>query len=327
VIVNVPTAGDFTQAGSDLLNLAWSQVHELISKLADFDREASKTDEEKEKSPYVLPGRETPEEKEARHREYWSAAERDLGNALTIAHQGMEFILKGQIASVSPYLLIIQDPKEWPKPDRGGNIDFGLFRTVDAIHLPRMCEAVSGKEFPFEIKKEYERLRWLRNRIIHSVSKVDFNPAEVFSIILRFQNFAFAGSSWFTARAAYLEKTGHSTLYSADWVHFAVVQEAIILIDCLSNQECRKLLGFDKRRRRYLCPWCSHESEQFFGPPTYLCQFPNRDSKQTQLKCLVCAEPITVERRPCTSSGCKGDVIWPDDSICLTCGDTQEEVD
>lgn len=192
MIVNVPTAGDFAQVGSDLLNLAWSQVHELIAQLAEFDRQTPN---------------ETPSEIATRHREYWSAGERDLGSALTIAHQGIEFILKGQVASVNPYLLIIQDPKDWPKSDKEGNIDFGLFRTVDAIHLPRMCEAISGKEFPAEIKKEYERLRGLRNRIIHSVAKLSFNPAEVFSIILRFQNFAFP---WSKVRSAYLERTGYS---------------------------------------------------------------------------------------------------------------------
>ena len=327
MIVNVPTAGDFTQIGSDLLNLAWSQVHELISRLAEFDGDVSKSDEEKEKSVYELPGRETPAEKETRHREYWEASERDLGNALTIAQQGIEFVLKGQVAAVSPYLLIDQDPKDWPKIGKDRNIDFGLFRTVDAIHLPRLCEAVSGKQVPIEIKEEYERLRGLRNRIIHSVSKLDLNAAEVFSIILRFHNFAFPKTSWFKARAAYLEKTAHSTLYSADWVDFAVIQEAINLINCLSNQECINLLELDKRRRRYRCPICSHESENYFGPPAYICQFPSRAPKQTQLKCLICAEPITVERRLCTSSGCQGDVIWPDDSICLTCGDTAQETD
>jgi hypothetical protein len=57
--MNVPTANDFTEVGSDLLNLAWSQVHELVSKLADFDREAAESEEKKEKSPYVLPSQET----------------------------------------------------------------------------------------------------------------------------------------------------------------------------------------------------------------------------------------------------------------------------
>jgi hypothetical protein len=162
LIVNVPTAIDFTQAGSDLLNLAWSQVHEMISRLAEFDRDAAKADEEKEKSIFELPGQETPEEKESRHRAYWSAGERDLGNALTIAHQGIEFVLKGQVAAVSPYLLIVQDPKDWPKTDKDGNVDFGLFRTMDAIHLPRICEAVSGKQFPLDIKEEvrtFERIK------------------------------------------------------------------------------------------------------------------------------------------------------------------------
>ena len=151
MIINVPTAEDFTRAGCNLLNLAWSQVDGLLAGLSDFEKDTSLESLENV-SPGLVPIREaepeTKKERTARHTAYWSAAERELANAIAIAHQGVEFLLKGRIALVSPYLLIVQDPKHWPKPDDNREIDFSLFRAIDAIHLPRICEAVSDQNFP-----------------------------------------------------------------------------------------------------------------------------------------------------------------------------------
>jgi hypothetical protein len=205
----------------------------------------------------------------------------------------VEFLLKGRVAQVSPYLLITQDPKDWPKPDNRGEIDFSLFRVVDAIHLPRICEAISGQKLPAQLKNEYDRLRRLRNRALHSVGKLDFKPAELFAIVLRFYKFLFPTSSWFADRSKYLENSQQAVLDSPIWVQAQLAQEALRLIDSLDKTECLELLEFDKSRRRYLCPFCNSESGHFFGPPVYLTQFSIRGKKQTKLKCLLCDEPIS----------------------------------
>ena len=41
MIINVPTAEDFTRAGCNLLNLAWSQVDGLLAGLSDFEKDTS----------------------------------------------------------------------------------------------------------------------------------------------------------------------------------------------------------------------------------------------------------------------------------------------
>ena len=186
MIINVPTAEDFTRAGCNLLNLAWSQVDGLLAGLSDFEKDTSLESLENV-SPGLVPIREaepeTKKERTARHTAYWSAAERELANAIAIAHQGVEFLLKGRIALVSQYLLIVQDPKHWPKPDDNREIDFSLFRAIDAIHLPRICEAVSDQKFPSNFRNEYDRLRRLRNRVMHSVGKLDFDSGDLFWIM------------------------------------------------------------------------------------------------------------------------------------------------
>jgi len=88
----------------------------LLAGLSDFEKDTS-LESLKNVSPGLVPIREaepeTKKERTARHTAYWAAAERELANAIAIAHQGVEFLLKGRIALVSPYLLIVQDPKHW----------------------------------------------------------------------------------------------------------------------------------------------------------------------------------------------------------------------
>ncbi len=323
MIINVPNAEDFTRTGSDLLNLGWSQADSLLAALNDFEHDASSENDGLGPPAIPAPKPETDEERRERQREYWSAADRALANAITIAHQGIEFLLKGRIALISPYLLIVQEPRDWPRPDENGNLDFSQFRTIDAIHLPKICEAVSEEKFPSALRNEYDRLRSLRNRVMHSVGKIDLEVAHLFSIVLRFYKFLFPSASWFVSRRRHLENSQDSVLYSSDWVESQLIREAVRLIDSLSPAACKELLGFDKSRRRYLCPYCDHESTSLYGPRAYFCQFPSREKNQAQLKCLLCPDPILVERKPCREKDCRGDVIWPDDQICLTCGEGQ----
>jgi hypothetical protein len=170
VITNVPTAEDFTLTGSNLVNLAWSQ-------LADFEREESSETASPQLSAIRKSESATDEERTARRREYWFAAERELDKRHSDRPSGgVEFLLKGRTAQVSPYLLIVEDPRDWPRPDNIGEIDFSHFRAVDAIHLPRICEAISGQKLPSQLRNEYDGLRGLRNRALHSVGKLDFKP-------------------------------------------------------------------------------------------------------------------------------------------------------
>jgi hypothetical protein len=135
VIINVPTAEDYARTGLDLLNLAWRQVDDLNAKLQLFDRD----------NP-----RETEEENQERHRQIWDASDRQIANAVVIAQQATEFLLKGRIASVSPYFLISNDLKDWPKPDTSNTIEFSRFKTVDAVQLTKICDAVSPYRLPTE---------------------------------------------------------------------------------------------------------------------------------------------------------------------------------
>ena len=84
-VTDVPNYEDFLHIGSDHLQLAWDQVADLLT---DIDDTLDVYDEETKN-------------------EYWKASRRILLTALTTAQQGIELALKGYIAQVSPYLLIV----------------------------------------------------------------------------------------------------------------------------------------------------------------------------------------------------------------------------
>ena len=66
MIINVPTAEDFTRAGCNLLNLAWSQVDGLLAGLSDFEKDTS-LESLQNVSPGLVPIREAePETKKER---------------------------------------------------------------------------------------------------------------------------------------------------------------------------------------------------------------------------------------------------------------------
>ena len=311
MIINVPGAEDYSRTGLDLLNVSWRQADSLYASLLLFDHD--------------LAGKESAEEKAERHRQYWDAADRQIANAIVLAQQAIEFLLKGKIAAVSPYLLIANDPKEWPKADGNNRIEFSQFRTIDAVQLTKVCNSVAEHTLPEEFQNHYDELRGLRNRIMHSVGSASIQGPDLYRTILKSFKYLEPGKSWFEERRIHLESDEHAVLYSSDDAYYLLIKETLRVIGSLSAGECSDLLGFDKRKRRYLCPNCEAELSGFEDRGAYLCQFAGDSPGQTSVTCYLCGSHFDVERTPCSNRDCKGDVIWTEDQSCLTCGAQKEE--
>ncbi|HFG1611539.1 TPA: hypothetical protein ACGFXY_003672, partial [Vibrio cholerae] len=128
MINNIPTNDDFYKAGRELLDLAWDMIVKLLLNLKEGEYYGVDSDEISE--------------------EYWSKAKRQLTTSLSITQQGIEFLIKGRICQISPFLLIIESPSKWPSPYRESVIDFNEFRTLDAQDLVRVHDTFS--EVPFD---------------------------------------------------------------------------------------------------------------------------------------------------------------------------------
>ena len=124
MIKDVPSSQDFFEAGIELFDFAWDTVSPLWTNLSEAEEEGVDTAEVSE--------------------QYWAAAKRRLTTALAMTQQGVEFILKGKIAEISPHLLLAGSHDRWPSPYEGHDLTFSQFKMVDAQDLIRLHDTVIG---------------------------------------------------------------------------------------------------------------------------------------------------------------------------------------
>jgi hypothetical protein len=79
MITDLPTSQDFQESGIGFLNLAWESAIDLLLELKEWKVEGAD---------------------ELSCDEYWKAAHRPLATATALAQQGIELLLKAQIAEV-----------------------------------------------------------------------------------------------------------------------------------------------------------------------------------------------------------------------------------
>jgi len=126
-VTNIPTEEDFYTSGTELLDFSWDVVARLLTDIDEAEYFGVDPEEISDN--------------------YWAAAKRRLTTSLAITQQGVEFILKGKIAAISPFLLITDAPAKWPSPYEGEPIKFSEFRTVDAQDLIRVLDTFSSALF------------------------------------------------------------------------------------------------------------------------------------------------------------------------------------
>lgn len=165
MIIDIPTFEDFESSGVIFLNIAWDSVHEILFTLDESEFEEWDDGDMSD--------------------DFWASAQRPLITALSLVQQATELLLKGKIANVSPYLLIADDPRNWPKGCDKTDVPFVDFRTIDAQDLIRVYNTVVGKRLDDSFIESYEHLRRVRNRIMHSVDKkFRTSPKEIIFTIL-----------------------------------------------------------------------------------------------------------------------------------------------
>lgn len=293
MIIDIPTPADFYGAGHELLDFAWDTVARFWIDLAEAEDWGV--------------------DKEEVSQEYWDAAKGRLASALAITQQGVELILKGKIAQVSPYLLIADPPSKWPQQ----SARFADFRTVDAQDLVRLFNSVSTEPLPPTFIERFSKLRNSRNRIFHSVDKnLNVATSEVLETILAFDDDFFPGERWFPKRAIFIEHSPGSKLDGGDWARNIACKEAHVVIDMLSPAVVKKYFGIDKGKRLYQCPHCKDEmnsdDDRLFG----FAQLAPPEPTTSELYCPICDDKWNVLRQQCIR--CDGNVL-SDEGQCMKC--------
>lgn len=299
MIIDIPTASDFQHAGIEFINLAMDHVFSLYD-----DIENSELEKWGNSDDVTL---------------YWNSAQRTLSNALTLVQQGIEFLLKGRIVNVSPFLLISADPREWPKGCDGRNVPYSEFRSTDAQDLVRLHDTVSQIRLSQSFKTNYDELRRRRNTIMHTINQsLEIDTKAIIFYSLEAIHELVAPLQWISLRRNYLEETPVSRAFSTDYVDHKMVVEFLKLIKLLTASDLIKYFGFNKKQRRYICPACNAADQVGDLRPHTALLNPNTPISTTAY-CFVCGQTYDVIRERCPEPSCRGNVLLKEDRTCLTC--------
>ena len=301
MIQDIPSSRDFFDSGIELFDFAWDTVSALWTTLSEAEEFEIDTAEVSE--------------------EYWASAKRRLTTALAVTQQGVEFILKGKIAEVSPYLLLADAPDRWPSPYDGKPITFSQFKTVDAQDLIRLHDTVQTTQLPPAFVKTFNELRAKRNTISHSIDKkLSVHTSEVIETILFFHRVLFPSENWVKSRVTFIENSPLAKLNGGEFSRNLACREFSVVLDILPPAAVKEYFGIDKKQRRYLCPHCFYEANRDAGFDENLAVLRPKGSASTSLYCLICDRDYAVVREDCTRKDCPGNVLSADEGICLTCG-------
>ncbi|WP_134943196.1 hypothetical protein [Pseudomonas syringae] len=300
MITNVPSADDFFRTGKELLIFSWDGVTKLLIELDDAERYGYDTSDMSEN--------------------YWSLAQRNMATYLTVMQQGLEFIVKGRICEISPYILISDAHSKWPSP-YAGDIDFSTFRTIDAQDLTKVHDSFAPTKLSRAFIDRFGELRQIRNSIMHSVNnsfKVTF--IEIIESLLFMHKELFPGESWAKLRRGSLELTPAAELGAYEYVSNYACQELSIIIKLLSKSKVITYFKIDRSRRGYMCPKCKYDASSDIDFEYRLARLTTVKPRCKTLYCPVCDDEYPVVRRKCTAGGCLGNVLGGEYEECLTCG-------
>ncbi|RTL35624.1 MAG: hypothetical protein EKK48_28445 [Candidatus Melainabacteria bacterium] len=307
MIIDLPTSDEFVATGKAFLNLAWEEIIRLSTELDRYKEYDNYNDEEEQLRL---------EEK------YWKNSQHNLLISIALAQQGTEFMLKGKIAAISPYLLISDEPGKWISGCDTEDKSFADFKTVDAQDLIRLHDTICSPRLPDSFKTTFKRLRRLRNTTMHSLDKrATVSVKDVAITIMQISEVFTGPQSWHCTRKMYFEE--RDNLFGAYDINPGALfaQETLHVVDKLglTPAELKKHYGFDPRLRRYFCPEC-YDSNYYYKAD--LAQLSPNTPDSKALRCLSCQTTFKVLRRKCKSrKQCPGNVLADStyDHRCLTC--------
>ena len=308
MILEIPTSEEFYASGKELLDFAWNTVVELLIDLDGLED-----------------GGVSPHEVEEISDAYWKSAKRYLTTALSITQQGVEFILKGKIIDVSPFILIAGDPGKWPSPEKGcNNLKYSQFRMIDAQDLIKVHNTVSNIPLSEDFRTYFDNLRKKRNSIMHSIDKnLDIPILEVIDSILSMHKSLFPNETWGQVRYDFLINSPGNYLNNEvagdSFVSARVSHELSLVFKLLKPAKIKEYFDVDSSQRSYFCPRCYSDSISESNPCRLAILTP-KGADSVNIYCPVCDSNYEVIREKCRSSDCPGNVISREYVICLTCG-------
>jgi hypothetical protein len=300
MITNIPDAEEMKQTALWLFFKAWEQILGIIE--LSLNEEFGST---------IVKGRIEPSSLfKDEIEEFINDAQPELRLAYVLLQQSHELGLKAKICAVNPFLLFLgSDVRSWAK----NNADFSESRTLDAVELIPVVNAVCSKPVSDRFKSCYEILRGDRNKIYHlGVFKNRLDPMVLLGIMIQQYPELFSGGSYINDRLHNLSTTRYNLFYYKRTTELSLLFiEMAMLYKVVNKTQFKPLFGFSKQARRYMCHTCCAEayiddnglSPQDIGTATLT-------ADGNAVFCHVCRKEFDVYRSPCSGwPNCKSDVI------------------
>lgn len=253
----------------------------------------------------------------------WHFHKGKLSTALVLIHQAIEAQMKAEICNVSPYFLLDLKQQDWPTLPDSRDKSFNELFTIGAESLIRVylgvCDHKKDKKVLTDL---FEEIRVKRNKIIHGLAKDILEPKYLLELQFKTAKELFDNDLWTLLKKEERRHPLYTELEDEDLI--SVLYYKLNFIEkYFGLKKLKKFIGQDGRN--YQCPNCTRKAQNWDHGSIYL--NPN-SPESTSAVCIICDFNFTVQRKPCDSEDCKGNVIWNNEDegemICLTC---QNEVD
>jgi hypothetical protein len=229
---------------------------------------------------------------------------------------------------VSPFLLLLgADVKAWAKP----NADFTDFRTLDAIDLVRVVNAVCTQPVSEQFATQFDNIRRGRNKIQHlGYFRNKIDPLATLDILVDQWLELHPSKNWL-AELRSVVSSEHRDLLRDDrfTATTSVLNMVASLTSMLTNNQRRKLLGVPLRARMFNCWKCHYEASfDDFGDGLDGFETAYLKANGSSIHCVNCEADSKVRRGKCDDPECGCDIIVVDDNgeFCAYCGESQNQL-
>ncbi len=307
MFTNIPNANDYKNVGIECLVQAYKSIFSIDN--GELRPDVSRED-------------------------IWKYNEIVLRTSIVLIHQGIESLLKAEIARKSPLLLIDQKRADWKTLPNSGDENFADLYTIAGNDLLRTFYAsIPVNTISDDFISHFENIRIQRNKIVHGVGGDVINPDDVLKLILwTFTYLLGKDSFWKSYKDKFYKHPGHDIgdieLEDEEiqqYVHLEYLESIV------GKGELNNHFNIDLKARRYYCPDCTARSgivvsdtgsieENPGGKWAFL--LPNTP-ESTNIECIVCSEIFEIGRKDCNAIegiACQGNVIYLDEE-----GDTDED--
>lgn len=306
MITNIPTFKEFEELGIECISKAFEMLYAIGDRYTELSEDLQL-------------------ENEVTHEDYWQYNNITVRTSLIVLFQGVEYLMKMEVAKESAFLLIDSNRTDWPTLPQNKNKNYDELHTISGENLLSVfCAVVEDKSKLSDFVSKFENLRLKRNRLVHSTGIKNLEHEYVINQTLYFLSSFYKKDKWISLfRQMFIsEPTFGFWEYEVEEADFYRILNFVE--KTLTKGELNKYLPFDIKSRRYLCPNCTYWLNKHCHDeimPRWSFLKPNAPDSKV-IECLICAKEYNIDRTNCKMKDCKGNVVCSQGrnlNQCLTC--------